>query len=138
MEITSIPFVCHVGIATDEEERLVLSDSASVQNHIATVHAGALYTLAETQSGHFLQQKFSAYTIPVVPLLRHSSVKYKHPASGTIHSKAYADKEALVQFEDQLSRKGRAAVTVSVELFDDDAQTVMVGEFGWFVKVLPS
>jgi acyl-coenzyme A thioesterase PaaI-like protein len=98
------------------------------------MHAAALYALAETQSGLFLQNTFSSHRETVVPLLRTSSVKYKHPARGTVYARAYADVSVLEAFEKTLSKKGRATITVQIELSDTDGQTVMVGEYGWFVQ----
>ena len=134
MSITSIPFVKHIGITQSNETTLSLTNHKTVHNHIGTMHAAALYALAETQSGLFLQNTFRSQSDNVLPLLRHSSIKYKHPAESTVYAKAYADTDTLEKFEKQFAHKGRATITVQVELSDADGQTVLIGEFGWFVQ----
>lgn len=85
MEIVNIPFVQHIGIEK-EENRLVLKPTLVVKNHLQTIHAAAQYTLAETQSGFYLQLLFPEYANSVLPLLRASTVTYRHLAicEGTI------------------------------------------------------
>ena len=45
--ITDIPFVSHIGIRS-EKDRLLLELKPDLSNHLDTLHAGAIYTLAES------------------------------------------------------------------------------------------
>eukprot|EP01041_Mallomonas_annulata_P024890 gene24889-biopygen17735 len=51
----TVPFARHTGVVLDEvgdgSAIVSLPASAEILNHVATVHAGALFTLAETASG---------------------------------------------------------------------------------------
>jgi hypothetical protein len=76
MKITEIPFVSHIGIVPKDADVLMLPNYAYTQNHLQTIHAGAQYTLAETQSGYFLQNLFPKYRDKVIPLLRSCEIKY--------------------------------------------------------------
>ena len=58
MEITSIPFVKKLGLEQNLDRALQLTFNETVQNHLHTIHAGAIFTLAETASGEALQQIF--------------------------------------------------------------------------------
>jgi len=135
MRAVEIPFVYHVGIEEQTSDRLQLSLTKQVHNHVGTMHAAALFALAETQSGAFLQQLFPQYGVDeVMPLLRGSTVKYRSPATSTISATASVDLEAKEKFLAQFVRRGRAGIIVNVELSDSNGTVVMTGEFGWFVQ----
>ena len=135
MRAVEIPFVAHVGIEEQDESTLVLPLTQEVGNHVGTMHAAALFALAETQSGVFLQQLFPDYGVnEVLPLLRGSSVKYRSSATTMIHAVASVEKEDQEKFLSQFERKGRASIMVTVELRDIQENVVMTGEFSWFVQ----
>ena len=58
MDVISLPFNAHVGLARSETKGclLELAPRAEHLNHLGTVHASALYALAEATSGEFLVQ----------------------------------------------------------------------------------
>ena len=136
MDVTQIPFAKHIGIERKEEGTLKLEPTPTVQNHIQTIHASAQYALGETQTGLYLQTLFPEYVGQVVPLLRGSSVKYKNPATSALTAYATIDKESKIKFIAQLEKKGRAGLTVHVELKDEEENITMTGEFHWFVQKL--
>jgi len=133
MNILDIKFIKHLGIK-QEGENLVLSPDENLLNHIKTIHAGALYTLAESQSGYFLQNEFKDIDISVIPLLRSSSVKYKASASGKIVAFASANRDSLEKFRENIIKKGRGIIEVNVELKDSKGNIVIIGEFTWFIQ----
>ena len=133
MNILDINFVKHLCIK-QEGENLVLYYNERLQNHIKTMHAGALYTLAESQSGYFLQNEFKDIDISVIPLLRSSSVKYKASASGKIVAFANANRDSLEKFRENIIKKGRGVIGVNVELKDSKGNMVIIGEFTWFIQ----
>lgn len=136
MRIVDIPFVKHIGITKKDEATLKLEPSTNVENHIQTIHASAQFALAETQSGLYLQELFPEFVDKVMPLLRSSNVKYKHPATTQIVAFAHVEDQMKEKFEVQFLRKGCANITVSVELRDSEGVVTMVGEFVWFVQKL--
>ena len=136
MQVTDIPFAKHIGIQRKEEGTLKLEATEVVQNHIQTIHASAQFALAETQSGLYLQTLFPEFADHVIPLLRGSTVKYKQPATKEIYAVASVDDESKKKFETQFLKKGRASITISVELRDSNEMVTMVGEFTWFVQKL--
>lgn len=137
MRSIDIPFAKHVGIEKKEEGRLMLVATEVVQNHIKTIHGAAQFALAETQSGLYMRSLFPEYAEQVIPLLRASTVKYKHPATKEIYAVASVNDESKKKFETQFLKKGRASITISVELRDSDDMVTMMGEFNWFVQLLP-
>ena len=136
MKVTHIPFVQHVGIEHKDEKTLQLEATKEVKNHIDTIHASAQFTLAESQSGLFLQQLFPEYVREVVPLLRSSSLKYKAPALKDIYATATVSNEEKEKFLTRFTKKGRATIVVNVEIKDSDEVLTMQGEFNWFVQKL--
>jgi len=134
MYIEDIPFAKHTGIARKEEGTLKLKKSKLIENHVQSIHGAAQFTLAETQSGLYLRSLFPEYMGKVLPLLRSSSVKYKHPATTDIYAIAKVSDEAKEKFEAQFNKKGRAIISVNVELRDDEDIITMLGEFVWFIQ----
>lgn len=136
MDVTQIPFTRHVGIARQDENILRLEASDEVQNHLQTIHASAQFALAETQSGLFLQQAFPELAGKMVGVLHSSTVKYRRPAAGTIFAHASLKDSEKEKFLSQLERKGRAVISLAVELQDESQSVIMVGTFDWFIHVL--
>jgi len=135
MNILDINFVKHLGIKL-EGENLVLSPNENLLNHIKTIHAGALYTLAESQSGYFLQNEFKDISFLVIPLLRSSSIKYRASASGKIVAYASANKNSLDIFRNNIIKKGKGIIGVNVELKDSKGNIVTTGEFTWYIQIV--
>ena len=135
MRAVEIPFVAHIGIEERTGDTLQLSPAEETGNHVGTIHAAALFALAETQSGVYLQSLFPEYGVDeVLPLLRGSSLKYRAPATSTVYAAATTSIEEQGKFLSQFERKGRAGITVAVTLKDSTEAVVMTGEFSWFVQ----
>ena len=133
MKATDIEFVKLVGIKQSGDS-VSLAYKKDVQNHINTIHASAQFTLAETQSGLYLQNLFPELEGLVIPLLRESNMKYKKPALKSITAFASVKDEDKEKFLEQFSRKGRASLLVSVEVKDSDGVCTAQGTFGWFIS----
>jgi len=136
MNVLEIPFVQKVGLTRHKDGYLILPMDQSNENHIQTVHASAQFTLAETLSGEALQKMFPQFIGKVVPILRESQIKFKKPASGNIHGLACIHEEAKLKFEEQMAKKGRAAIRVEVEIKNENEIVTCIGYFEWFVQRL--
>jgi len=134
MNVTKIPFVEKVGVKRSEQGLLELAFSEGVQNHLKTIHACAQFTLAETASGEILQTKFPELVGKVIPVLRDSQIKFKKPATKSITAVSYVSSESIQKFNDQFSKKGRALISVDVEIKDIENTVTCVGKFNWFVQ----
>jgi len=133
MQILSIPFVQHVGIEKLTEDTLTLNNQTALQNHLGTLHAGALYTLAETQSGLCLQRLYPELVGKTVPVLREGSMKYKNPVSEEVYALFDVSEEERERFEKQFFKKGRGVIAVTVRLMDEE-RVCAEGRFVWFVQ----
>ena len=134
MNVIEIPFVEKVGIQRNTDGELELPFNIGVQNHLETIHASAQFALAETASGEILQKSFSDLEGKVVPVLRESQIKFIKPANTKIVACPSVSAESLSRFEEQISEKGRALISVDVHLKDIKGQLTCTGTFKWFVQ----
>ena len=133
MTIADIPYAHHTQI-TQHNRTPSLTLHPNLTNHIGTFHAGALFTLAETASGLYLESLSENNSDTLLPLLRTSSIKYKHPAQGTVYAEASVDPGDFSLFKQQLHKRGRASIIVDVTIRDEAEKICMIGTFGWYVQ----
>jgi acyl-coenzyme A thioesterase PaaI-like protein len=89
MDVTKLPFNHFIGLKISDKNGflLMLDNRHEYRNHLNTVHASALFALAEASSGYFLLNEFSELT-DIVPFVRKVDTKYKKPATCSVFSKA--------------------------------------------------
>jgi len=133
MRATDIEFVKLVGIEQSQNS-VSLAYKKDVLNHIESIHASAQFTLAETQSGLHLQELFPELVGKVIPVLRESKIKYKKPALKSIVAFASCSDENIARFKEQFAKKGRATLSVSVDVKDSEGVLTASSEFIWFVQ----
>lgn len=136
MDITQIPFNKFIEISPSSVDdcALALAFNEHLQNHLGTFHASAQFALAEACSGLALQRHFPHLADLVVPVLRKSELKFKQPAQSAILAKAHLDAETQEEFELQLKKKGRATITVPVEITDQLGNITLSGVYEWYVQ----
>ncbi len=133
--VTELPFNSFVGIQAARENGRLLQLPAGGQylNHLGTVHASALLALAEASSGEFLLRHFGS-TDGVVPVVRRLEAKFRKPANGAVTSKVSAAPEALEQLTADLAAKGRALITIQVDLHDETGAHALTASVEWFIQ----
>jgi len=134
MDVTQIPFVKKVGITHSTKGELKLPFSNDSHNHLATIHASAQFTLAETASGEYLQTLFPELAGGVIPVLRAATIKFKKPAVKTILAYPSITDESVEKFKTQFYQKGRASITVDVEIKDIENTLTCISSYNWFVQ----
>ena len=134
MDVTKLPFNEFIGLKLSDEPNylLMLDDRAEYLNHLNTVHAGALFTLAEATSGHYLLGQFDELP-DIVPVVRKVEIKYRKPAIGAVYSNAAFLNTGKSKVLEALDQKGRVLLKVEVSLYDRNGTTVMQAVFEWFV-----
>ena len=132
MQAKDIPFVKLIDIK-ESEEALSLEYKEDSLNHLKTIHAGAQFTLAETQSGLYLQSLFPELEGKVIPLLRDATIKYKKPAERKIVAIADVSQESITKFREQFAKKGRGSIDVNVIVQDSNDVVTAQATFIWFV-----
>src|SRR5258705_10167415 len=118
--VLTLPFNTFLGLepATEPGKLLRLPADPKYLNHLGTVHASALLALAEATSGEFLLRHFGSAE-GLFPVVRRLESKFRKPASGAVTSTAGAPAEALAQLTSDLAAKGRALLSIAVELHDE-------------------
>ena len=140
MDVTELPFNRFVGIqkcVNSEDGIFYLPEQPQYLNHIETVHASALFSLAEASSGQFLAQHLKLDADSIIPVLRRGEIKYRKPATGKIRSRGTFDAEAWDQFHDSFARKRRALIAFAIEILDQDNRVVALASYEWFVTERP-
>lgn len=137
MNITEIPFNKFLGIslANNKEYLLQLDARTEYTNHLGTVHAAALFALAEGSGGQFLLNCFPGQAGDVIPVVRKAEVVFKKPASGLIVSTAHFKDDTIENIQIQLNTKKRASLITTIELLDAENNKVFIANFEWFVTV---
>ena len=133
MDILSIPFNQFLGLALSDDPAylMTLPAKGEYENHLRTVHAGALFALAEASSGLRLLREFSDVK-DMIPVVRNVEVKYRKPAVGAIFSQASLGMEKADVLA-ALETRRRVLFPIRVSLYDADAVMVMQAVFEWFV-----
>ncbi len=136
MDIITLPFNKLVGLAVAQQKDGIFSLPAEVRytNHLGTVHAGALLTLAESTSGEYLLREFGGLELDVIPVVRRLEAKFRKPAYGAVYSKVSRGVDNKDKVIADLTEKGRASVEVQVNLYDEKDAHVMTASVEWFIS----
>lgn len=137
--VTELPFNRFLGIETAAEPTQLLRLPAGEQylNHLGTVHASAQLALAEASSGEFLLRAVGSIS-GVVPVVRRIESKFRKPANGAVVSTVSTPPEALEQLHADLAAKGRAMISVAVELHDESGAHTLSATVEWFITRVPN
>jgi len=135
MKANDIPFAKYVGI-NEDNGTLSLDFKDNLLNHVKTIHASAQFTLAETDSGIYLQKLFPEFKGKVVPLLREAKIKYKKPALEKITAHSSVSQEEIEKFKNIFDKKKRGTITVTVDIKDINQVVTSQATFTWFVQAI--
>ncbi|MEO0878083.1 MAG: YiiD C-terminal domain-containing protein [Pseudomonadota bacterium] len=133
----SVPFAAHTGVVlesvADGEGVARLEQSETSINHIASQHAGALFTLGETASGAALAGALAPVIMSARPVAAKAEIAYKKIAKGAItaHAKASQASNELLQ---TLEKDGRVSFDVHVDLQNADGESVAAMTVQWHVS----
>lgn len=135
LDITTLPFAQLLGIVRHPQEprTLVLPASVDCANHIGTVHAGALYGLAESCSGNRIIEVFGPRFADVLTVLRRAEVKYRAAATGTLLARPAVGDDAVEAFLDTVNTRGRGLLPIDAVVTMADGTRVMAATFQWYV-----
>jgi len=137
MDVSTLPFNQHLGLrvgSANGRPAVVLRPGGHHLNHVGTVHAAAVYGLAEAASGQCLLGRFPDLVDSHVAVLRSAAVKYRRPAAADaqLRARGALDEETAVAAQEKLDARGRATVDVEVSVTQNDTE-VFSGTFRWFV-----
>jgi uncharacterized protein (TIGR00369 family) len=135
----AVPYATHTGVTIDEVgdgvARASLPMRPEVSNHIGTVHAGAMFTLAEAASGAALAGTFAENLLSLRPVAAEASIRYLKVAKGSLTADARVDGDADT-VRATLEAEGKVAFPITVTLIDDAGVTVATVTVSWHVSPL--
>jgi len=136
--VTELPFNRFLGLqpATAPDRLLQLPAGGQYLNHLGTVHASAQLALAEATSGEFLLHALGS-TVGVIPVVRRLEAKFRKSANGTLTSTVTTPSETLDALRADLAAKGRALISVTVELHDESGAHTLSATVEWFISRIP-
>jgi|LauGreDrversion4_1035100.scaffolds.fasta_scaffold01100_4 acyl-coenzyme A thioesterase PaaI-like protein len=135
MDLLQLPFNHLIGVkAADKAPYLLMLPSLNhYQNHLQSVHAGALFTLAEGTAAQFLLNTFTDIQ-NIIPVVRKAEVKFSKQAIGAIYGKAQLHQCTEEEIRIGLNQKGRISFSVLASIHNQDHTQVFAGMFEWFVS----
>jgi len=124
-----VPFINTIGIVIDDigdgTAQATLPDAPSVQNHLGTAHAGAVYTLGESASGGVVLSVFADHFPNIFIALKSASVRHLKAAAGPVVAKATLVGDAQ-QIKAAYDASGKSDFDVAVSLMAGDVETAKV------------
>jgi len=131
--VVDLPFNRFIGLQQAAEPNvLTLPNGGQYLNHLGTVHASALLALAEASSGEFLI-KHLGHVEGLIPVVRRLESKFRKPAHGSVTSTVTTKPDQLDIVMSDLAAKGRALVSIAVELHDQAGEHVLSATVDWFI-----
>lgn len=92
------------------------------RNHIGSMYAGALFTLAEIPGGALFLTSFEVQRF--YPIVKEMNLRFRRPANGDIRVEARLSADEITRLEEQASRIGKAEYLLELQLIDDSGEVV--------------
>ncbi len=133
----AVPFVNTLGIIVTDinsgTAEATLAVTPELSNHLGTLHAGAMFTLAETASGAAMMGALGTKAFELRSVAATSDISYKKLAKGLITAVAKTSIPAA-QINETLDAEGKVRFAVSVELLNEDKEIVALVNVDWHVS----
>ncbi len=132
MRVSDLPFNKHIGIQ-DHNGVVSIPVKDLHMNHLGTVHATAIYGVAEAGSGRFIIENFGEEFPDALAVTRMATVKYKSAAREDIWAEVTNSQPHPHQALDRLRNKGAVKIAVEVSVHCSN-EIVAIATFDWFIK----
>jgi acyl-coenzyme A thioesterase PaaI-like protein len=126
-----------VAASPDAAHLLEMPFTASLHNHLGTMHAAAQFALAEAASAECLQRQFPGATDGIFAVVRGVDLKFRRPASADLLAYGTVDPDTLQQLGPALAARGRAGAVIRVDLKDRAGTLTLHARFEWFISRVP-
>ncbi len=134
----SIPFATRSGVEVLQIEpgyvkmRMPLEPNV---NHIGTMYAGALFTLAELPGGAIFLSTFDASRF--YPIIKGMNIEFRKPATTDITVEVRLDPEDAAKIQTVAEQNGKADYGWDCELRDANGVTVAVASSSYQLREIP-
>lgn len=95
---------------------------AGNQNHIGSMYAGALFTLAEIPGGALFLTSFDVQRF--YPIVKEMNLRFRRPATGDIRVEASLADTEIQRLQKQAAEEGKAEFVLELQLTDDSGEVV--------------
>lgn len=133
----AVPFAGFLGIeylsVTAEETVLRLKDDPAKHNHIGTLHAGAMFSVAESASGLAVIAALADRLAGVTPLAARAEITYEKVARGDVTATARIEGGPGPVLE-TLDEVGKVRFPVVVDLTDESGQKCASVTVDWHLR----
>lgn len=133
--LDQVPFIRHLGVQVEDYAPgrvvLALSTEPSAANHVGTMHAGAIFALAETAASAACATHEDLLGLRL--RARGADIRFRQSASGRVTAHAEITDEMAAAVVEELARAGKAELIVPVEILDGRGATVarVTGRYGF-------
>ncbi|MDH4555030.1 DUF4442 domain-containing protein [Pseudomonas sp. BN417] len=94
----------------------------SNQNHIGTLYAGALFTLAEMPGGALFLTSFDSRRF--YPIVKEMNLRFRRPAKSDITVEARLGEEEIARIQQEAEANGKADYVLELQLLDATGEVV--------------
>lgn len=133
-----VPFVKTLGIEYLELDAtravLLLRDEPTLHNHVGGLHAGAMFTLAESASGAVVIGSFEDLLASVTPLAASATINYLRLARGPVTAEAVLGRDPDDVRAELLKTGGNVQFPVHVTLRTADGRTNAELTINWALR----
>jgi acyl-coenzyme A thioesterase PaaI-like protein len=92
------------------------------QNHIGSMYAGALFTLAEIPGGALFLTSFDVQRF--YPIVKELNLRFRRPANGDIRVEARLSAQEIDDLQARAAREGKAEYLLELQLTGVDSEVV--------------
>lgn len=127
MAAKGIPFVANTGIEVEVLEKgytKMRLPYAPNKNHVGTMYAGALFTLAELPGGAIFMTSFDMNRF--YPIVRDMSIRFRRPATTDVWVEVKVSDEFVQKVQAEADANGKADYEWECELKDASGTVVAI------------
>ncbi|MFP5382733.1 MAG: PaaI family thioesterase [Gammaproteobacteria bacterium] len=129
MAAKGIPFVARTGIEVEALEKGYTRMRAPFDpniNHVGTMYAGALFTLAELPGGAIFMTSFDIKRF--YPIVKEMNIRFRRPATGDIWVEVRVSDEFVQKVQAEADANGKADYEWECELKDAAGTVVAISK----------
>jgi acyl-coenzyme A thioesterase PaaI-like protein len=102
------------------------------QNHIGSMYAGALFTLAEIPGGALFMTSFDATRF--YPIIKEMHLRFRRPATTDISVEARLDLQQVEQLQTLAETTGKADYNLDLQLCDASGEVVALSQGAYQIR----
>ena len=133
MNVADLPFNRHLGLTVSPEGQVALPVTECHHNHLGTVHASALYALAEACSGEWVIRHLASALPDALAVTRTGAIQYKKPALSSLTATVVKTSIPTAEVVQRVSERGMGRIALEVEI-GCDGNVVATASFEWVIQ----